>query len=569
MKLRAIAAFSLGGLLCLVAVPLSAAPNSGGISGVVVDSRGTPQMGATVLVSSERLLDSLSWTVLTNDRGRFATSTLPAGMYSVRVTLAGFLPTMEQHIQVNDQHTTLLEIVLGSVFSSLERLRRVPDQQIAADDWTWVLRSSAATRSVLRWQDSQIVLNGQQAADIGQKQGVHALLDLTSGADRPGSIGNPEDSPATALVYDVGVGSRAHFLVAGQFNYEDASQAGGLAAEWLPSGEIGSGPVTSFVIRQSRLGPDGPVFRGLRVSHDDGLSIGDRVFVRYGAEYIAAGFNSGTTSALRPRGEVALQLGRSWQASVMVASRPWQDSTEFQSALESAIDSLDAFPTLMVRDGHPVLEDGWHEEITLKYSLNGKASLSAAAFHDRSNHTAVIGKGGFPNPDFLQDYFSNAFAYDGGTSTSTGARVAYRQKLADGIDAAVVYAYAGALGLDGDQAASTLRSQLATRYHQSLGGRVSTRVPHVGTKFTAGYKWFSGPAVSHLDPYGESLYRLDPYLSMELRQPLPSLLQCHMEVLAEVGNLLAQGYVPISTNDGQVVLVSSPRYFRGGLSIQF
>jgi hypothetical protein len=526
-------------------------------------------MGATVLVSSERLLDSMSWTVLTNDGGRFSTSTLPAGMYSIRVTLAGFLPTMEQHIQVNNQHTTLLEIVLGSVFSSLEKLRRQPDQQIAEDDWTWVLRTSADTRSVLRWQDSQIILDGQQTAEISQKQDVRARLDVTSGADRPGSIANPADSPATALVYDVGVGSRAHFLVAGQFNYQDTSQAGGLAAEWLPSGEIGLGPVTSFVIRESRFGPDGLVFRGLRMSHNDGFAIGDRVCVRYGAEYIAAGFNSGTTSALRPRGEVGIQLGPSWQASAMVASRPWQDSTGFQAALESAIDSLDAFPTLMVRDGHPVLEDGLHEEITLKYSLHKKASLDAAAFHDRSNHTAVIGKGGFPNPDFLQDYFSSAFAYDGGTSTSTGARVAYREKFRDGIDAAIVYAYAGALGLAGDEAASTLRSQLSTQYRHSLGGRLSAKVPRVGTNLSAGYKWISGPAVSRLDPYGESLYHLDPYLSMELRQPLPNLLQCHMEVLAEVGNLLAQGYVPISTSDGQVVLMPSYRYFRGGLSFQF
>ena len=42
-----------------------------------------------------------------------------------------------------------------------------------------------------------------------------------------------------------------------------------------------------------------------------------------------------------------------------------------------------------------------------------------------------------------------------------------------------------------------------------------------------------------------------------------------MEVEADAGNLLAQGYVPVSTNRGQVVLVPSYRYFRGGLSFQF
>ena len=51
------------------------------------------------------------------------------------------------------EHATLLEIVLGSVFSSFEKLRRQPDQPVDSDDWTWVLRTSAATRPVLRWQD--------------------------------------------------------------------------------------------------------------------------------------------------------------------------------------------------------------------------------------------------------------------------------------------------------------------------------------------------------------------------------------------------------------------------------
>ena len=60
-----------------------------------------------------------------------------------------------------------------------------------------------------------------------------------------------------------------------------------------------------------------------------------------------------------------------------------------------------------------------------------------------------------------------------------------------------------------------------TRYRHSVAGRVSTTVPHLGTKFSAGYKWLSGPTVSQLGSYGESVYQLDPYLSMQIRQPLP------------------------------------------------
>jgi hypothetical protein len=86
---------------------------------------------------------------------------------------------------------------------------------------------------------------------------------------------------------------------------------------------------------------------------------------------------------------------------------------------------------------------------------------------------------------------------------------------------------------------------------------------------TAAYKWIGGPAVSRLDAYGESFYGIDPYLSLQIKQPVPVLFSGRIAVEADAGNLLAQGYVPVSTNRGQVVLVSAYRYFRGGLSFQF
>jgi Carboxypeptidase regulatory-like domain len=569
LKLRVIRVLGLGCLACFFAQSLAAAPNAGKIAGIVVDPAGTPQMGATVVVSAEQILSASPIRLLTNDRGRFSTVALPAGLYSIEVTLAGYLPALQQHIHVDDRRATLLEIVLGSMFSSFEKLRRQSDQPVAADDWTWVLRASAATRSVLRWQDDRVaVAGGQNAAEIAQAQPIRGRLELTSGAAHPGSIANLASSPATAFVYDVAAGAAGQLLMAGQFSYEDAATAAGLVGEWMPSGQPGVGPVTTLLVRESRPNQDGRAFRGLRISHDDQFALGDLVSVRYGAEYLAAGFN-GTTSALRPHGEVAVQLPQGWLASVAVATTPWQDDGLAEGALQSALNTLDSFPTLLIRDDRPVFENDLHEEFAIGHALSSRADLSAAVFHDASTHTAVIGRGGATSPDFLRDYFSAAFAYDGGASSSTGARVAYRQKVTDTLNATLVYVYAGALAPVSDSVAAGLRDQLTTRYRQSLAGRVSTTVPRLGTKFIASYKWLNGPTVSRQDPYGESLYHVDPYLSMEIRQPLPSVFPGHMEVQANMGNLLAQGYVPVSTSDGSVVLVPSYRYFRGGLSLQF
>ena len=567
MSRRAIRILGLACLVCLPALSLQAAPENGKIAGIVVDPLGTPQMGATVIVSSEQLLNAFTIQLLTNDHGRFSTSALPVGLYSVKVTLAGFLPALDQHIQIDGDHAALLQVVLGSALSSFEKLRRPANQSVAADDWTWVLRASAANRTILRWQDSSVSV-AQSSSDDSQAGSTHGLLDLTSGAARPGSISAAADSPATAFVYDLGAGSMGQVLMAGQFSYEDAASAIGLAGEWFPSGQEGVGPVTTVLVRDSRLGPGGPEFRGVRMSHDGEFSLSNAVTVRYGAEYLMADLN-GTTAALRPRGEVVFRAAPGWETSLTVAARPWQNGQTSEGSLESALATLDALPTLLVRDGRPVFENGLHEEIAVDHTLGRHADLSAALFHDLSTHTAVIGHGGAGNADFLQDYFSQAFAYDGGDSSSTGARVAYRQKFNDDLSATIIYAYAGALTPDGESA-SVLREELETRNRHSVAARVTTTVPHLGTKVSASYKWLSGTTVSRVDPYGESLYHVDPYLGLEVRQPLlPGVLPCHVEVQADVGNLLAQGYVTVATTDGGVILVPSYRFFRGGLSLQF
>ena len=110
---------------------------------------------------------------------------------------------------------------------------------------------------------------------------------------------------------------------------------------------------------------------------------------------------------------------------------------------------------------------------------------------------------------------------------------------------------------------------MSTQYRASAAARFTAKIPRTGTKIISGYKWISGPAVSQQDSYGESIYHLDPYLSIQIRQKLPGFIPGHAEILADCGNLLAQGYVALATTDGQVVLVPTYRFFRGGLSFQF
>ena len=61
-------------------------------------------------------------------------------------------------------------------------------------------------------------------------------------------------------------------------------------------------------------------------------------------------------------------------------------------------------------------------------------------------------------------------------------------------------------------------------------------------------------------------------LNFSVRQPIPSFLGLpfRMEADAELRNLLADGYLPISGANGErLYLVHNPRIIRGGLNFRF
>jgi hypothetical protein len=531
-------------------------------------------MGASVELIPEAAGALATSDFLTNTQGFFSSEKLLPGFYTVRVTLAGFLPTLEKHVRVSANITTVVRIEMESMMASLEQLRHSPGPaNIETDNWKWVLRSASAERPVLQWLDPEEI-SVQNVRFDTRKNPARARLDFTDGARRPGSVSNLSSSPATAFAYDQKLGGTSRLILAGQMSYEDDSPAGGLATVWLPTGSSGAGPHTAFVLREAKLGPDGPTFRGVRIDQGGTLAFGDRLLVRYGGEYVLVGLRS-SASSIRPRAEVDLQLTDDWQAAFIYASQPSGPvpletlSGEGSNVLAAALNELDAFPALLWRGGRPVLQSGSHEEIAANRKIGLRGKLQVAAFHDDNSHVAVFGRGtGLPTADYFQDYFSNGFAYDGGSSSSWGTRLALQQKLSDDIELTAIYSMGGALTPSND-IDGPLREQFRTARRHSLGASLSTRLPRMSTRMSAGYKWVSGPAMSRVDAYGESQFRLDPFLHVGVRQPLPKWALGRWEAVADCDNLLEQGFVKLNSTDGRVLVVPAFRSFRGGLSVQF
>src|SRR5512140_3166631 len=146
----------LWGMACLLELRVSqaAAPSplklSGAITGVVTDSLGVPQMGATVVLYNRQ--ERLSEKVVTDERGEFRFLALFPDLYSIRVTLAAFLPAFRQNVLVQPGMRSVLNVNLHGVFSTIQfAYPSIENGGLMTDDWKWVLRSSSATRPVLRF----------------------------------------------------------------------------------------------------------------------------------------------------------------------------------------------------------------------------------------------------------------------------------------------------------------------------------------------------------------------------------------------------------------------------------
>jgi len=91
---------------------------NGSLAGIVRNNAGVPQMGATVLLLNryERLIEK----AFTDDKGSFGFISLTPDLYSVRVSLASFVPAVRHKIAVQPGMQSLLYINMASLFSSIE-----------------------------------------------------------------------------------------------------------------------------------------------------------------------------------------------------------------------------------------------------------------------------------------------------------------------------------------------------------------------------------------------------------------------------------------------------------------
>jgi hypothetical protein len=169
--------------------------------------------------------------------------------------------------------------------------------------------------------------------------------------------------------------------------------------------------------------------------------------------------------------------------------------------------------------------------------------------------------------------FNQTFTTNGGNYSGRGVRAVYTHRLSSDVSASVAFTTGTVLTTAGAIYNSASPAAFFVPVNQSaVTLKLAGQVPSTHTHVICSYRRLNRPAATVLDPYDDSAAQSDSYLNVFVRQPLPRLplVASRMEALAEMHNLLAQGYIPVLMSDGQsFYLLQSARAFRGGVSFSF
>ena len=519
---------------------------------------GIPQMGAAVEIVRSA---TQSFTVFTDEHGFYTMHGLAPGSYFIRVTAPAFLPTLKESVSLRAGASTILNFTLSTLFDAVDLLpnRRTPNQD---DDWKWVLRSSA-NRPVLR------ALPGAKNPNEGQP--FRGELTLLAGGDGIGYGSSGLGS--TGFVFEKSLFSSGTVSFAGNVGYGSSliSPATVLRTSYSQKMANGSRPEIALTMRHFAApdsAPHGAALEALSLSVSDSITLGDTLELKFGEELQTVQFMR-RVNAIQPFGSAGLHLSPNTVLEYRFATTV--PNTRYSKGFDSApADLSESAPRVSLVGGNPKIEKAQHHELSFSRRL-GDTNLQIAAYHDAMKDAALTGLGDVDADalDALDDPYSSSFRYDGGRLSTNGLRMVVQHNWGDYLVGTLDYGYGGVLTAGNTSSFANLRNSLRVTNRQALTAKASGTAPGTKTKWIAAYKWTNGRALTPVDLFNTSAGQADPYFNLFLRQPIPGMGH-RMEVLVDLRNLLAQGYVPVAGRDGHTVyLVQSSRTVRGGLSFSF
>ncbi len=579
---------------------------TGKIVGLVKNASGVAQMGATVVLMNR--FEKPLYSAMTDERGAFGFDALGADVYSVRVTLASFMPAFRQNISVAPGVERYLSIQLATLFSSVELFYSPPPGTfLMSEQWRAALRSSMSTRPVLRaLPDWDPLAKGQTTKTNARVfSDTRGMFKLSSGDENTSNSLGSQTDLGTAFAVGTSLFGRNQVQVSGNVGYGLANgiPTAGFRTSYQreatsPLGFDVPNPQVSLTMRQLYLpmragmaigsaSAGAPALRTLSATVADRYQLGDTVLLEYGATMDSVQFIE-RLNYLSPYarltwdgksiGTVRAAFSSGFPPVDLLMTGSGQDAE-----MQREVSTLALFPRITRRNGTTQAQRV--ENFELSYSKRlGTGELFATVYREGVSNAGLSMLGGSAEllgQELVPDLASNASVFNIGGYYRNGFVVGWTQSLGGDWKWSSGYGLGGVLRTDQHDVvltdkltteAASLRDSIRQQQRNFASMKLSGTLPRVGTRLYTSYLWTD---YRTLTPYHASLTGqglAEAGWNLGFKQPVPGFLGMpgRLEINADMRNLLAQGYVPIRSSTGQTMwLIPTPKQVRGGLSFIF
>jgi carboxypeptidase family protein len=591
----------LAGLLLTtgVASPAPSGEFAGSLIGFVNNQAGVPQMGAAVFLYNN--YDRLVGRALTNDKGAFGFESLIPGHYSVKVSLASFVPAAKDDVEITAGGNSFLSINLASVLSSIELIYSAPsDSKFMNDDWKWVLRTATPSRPILRIRPN---IDISDPADEQLPPGEHTsafsrtrgLVRVSTGEEGSLAAAGSQADLGTSFALATSLYGSNDLQFSGNFGYASNSGTPTAGFRTSYSNELwGTRPEVAVTMRQVMHANAGQAFltgnqenapklRTMSISTLDRRQLTESLHLEYGASLESVAFIE-RLNYLSPYARLTADIGRfgafelaysSGMPPAELLANTMGPDTEMQSDLTV----LALFPRISLVDGNARVQRAQNFEVAYRKNIGKNRSISASVYREGVTNAAVMmaAPGGYySGADLLPDLSSNSSIFNAGDFERLGFRASATQRFAEALALTIAAGNGGVLMANTPGLASNdpneLREAMTGSRRTWAAARISGTLPSSGTQYSAGYHWTDFSVISPTHLYLTTGMQPELGLNVRIRQSLPSfgVWSGRLVASAELRNLLAQGYVPVATADGRTLyLIQNPRSVRGGVSFIF
>ncbi len=554
VMMRRLQFVSMIALLVVASAPLSGA-TPGSVSGVVRDSSGVPQIGATVQLLRPDM--SVVAAVYTTSKGTYSFKDILPGKYAIKAMGTTFLPSLRENVRVRTN--TVVNLTLNTLYEVMQWLPAEPRRvNASSDDWEWTLRS-AANRPLLRWlEDGPLVV-------VSDRSGRPKLKARLMATGQEGTFGESGER-FTTVVEDTPSNSRE--LLA-RVDFAPDSDAGmesmlGFRQDLGFAGSVES--MAAISIHPVIEGAGGEGLEEAAMRSAETINLGDEFEIDAGAQQVMARFSQNSPNtiwAALPFATLAWHGGNSTVSYRMASAPAGLNGNESQPGFY--------LPQISLRNGQLALQHGLHQEIGWERRTDA-SGVSFLVYSESIQNPVIEASGrGVASSAVLSDPVSGLMRGAGQNYGSTGIMAAVEHRIAGGNRIRVSYANGNALVMPAvvrpttiSQLFSAARPRHAQMYAISLSGTLEG----TGTRWRASYRWQPADTVTPIAPY--SVSAIEPYLNIHLRQPVSTHHEgLNVEALLDVNNLLAEGYRPYLVNGGTVVFAQDQRSVGAGVAFTF